>query len=82
MWVGSAFHMDGPACENTCSSNLVLSRGSRWADVDEDRRSECDCLAAVSCNSVLQISRASSGVYTECIMPRNLHSMRQRTASQ
>jgi len=27
MWVGSALHEDGPACENARSPSLVLSRG-------------------------------------------------------
>ena len=48
-WVDSVFYTDGPACENEGSPNLVLSRGSGYADVDEDRRSERDCLAAASC---------------------------------
>ena len=49
MWAGSAIHVDG--CENARSPNLGLSYRSRQADVDEDRRSERDCLAAATNDS-------------------------------
>ena len=39
MWVGSAFHADGPSCENARSPNLVLIEPVTWG-----RRVQVGCI--------------------------------------